>query len=167
MKALKIRVHPVTVILVLAIVGLAIFMGYSHKLERPPVATVPAAEQRQLPAFRDEELGAWLRPSLQQDVGDTVLGFQPSAAASPLAQLGCVPGDVLVSCNGKPIAGNNVAKAIEAMEKTGKPVVLVVFRDGKKTELKTTKMPDIPPVLQRIGRKPAGSEAPKGGEPGR
>jgi len=168
MKALKTRIHPVTVILVLAIVGLAVYMGYSRKLERQSAPTVPAGTaERQLPAVRDEELGAWLRPSVQLDVGDTIVGFQPSAAASPLAMLGCLPGDVLVSCNGDPIAGGNVRKAIEEMEKTGKPVVLVVYRSGKKTQLKTKKLPDIPPVLQQAGQKPTASQAPKGGQPGR
>jgi S1-C subfamily serine protease len=159
MKGLKTRVHPVTVVLALAVLGLAIFMGYSRKLaeqDRPtPSEMMRAMEPRPAPAY-DKGLGVMLGMS-PQTKGDVILGFRPSAAASPLAMLGCFPGDMLVSVNGQPVSGVNVRKAIEELEKDGKPVSLIVNRNGQKVELKHTKMPTVPAVeemTRSTGRSP-------------
>jgi membrane-associated protease RseP (regulator of RpoE activity) len=159
MKGLKTRVHPVTVVLALAVLGLAIFMRYSRKLaeqDRPMPPEVMGRMEGRPPPSYDKGLGAMIGMSPQTQ-GDMVLSFRPSAAASPLAMLGCFPGDVLVSVNGKPVSGVNVRQAIEELEKDGKPVSLIVDRHGQKVELKHTKMPTVPAVeemTRSMGRSP-------------
>ena len=164
MRRLSTRVHPVTVVLALGVVGLAIFMAYSRKLEsqseRPKVLT-DMMRPEPSPGY-DQGLGAMITMS-REPKGEKVVGFKPSAAASPLAMLGCFPGDVLVSVNGDTVSGANVRKAMEDLEKHGKPISLIVYRQGRKLELKHTKMPTVPAV-QQLQRRPgtAMPTAPRG-----
>ena len=166
MKTLKTRIHPVTIILALAIAGLAVYMNYSRKLQSQPGEMTGPRKMARPSQVRDDGLGATLSAG-NKGQGQMVIGFQPNAAASRLALLGCFPGDVLVSCNGGPVSATTVRKAIEEMEKTGKPVVLVVYREGKKIELKTTKLPDVPPIFEKMGRNPRAHQTRGGEQPGR
>ena len=151
MRAVKTRVHPVTVVLVLAVAGLVVFMMYSRRLE----STSPQAhlfQQRQPPPIRDAELGAILSPSTSGQ-GETLSSFYPSRFASPLAVLGCLPGDVLISCNGQPVSGSSVLEAVEALKKDGTPIEMVVMRSNQTTTLKTEEWSDLPAMPpQSAGR---------------
>jgi len=158
-KSMKTRLHPITVVLALAVLGFAIYIGYVRKLQSMSPAVPPQMmEPRPAPAY-DEGLGAMLQAS-PETKSHMIVGFRPSAAASPLAMLGCFPGDVLVSCNGAPVTGTEVRKAIEEMEKKHKPIVLEVYRGGEKIELKHEKMPAEPAIYQRL--KAQGRPVPSG-----
>lgn len=154
MKSLKMRVHPVTVVLALAVVLLAVFFIYSRKLEsqNPPLGPEELRLlQRPMPApAYDEALGVVLQV-IPESKQEKVVGFRPSRQASPLGLLGCMPGDVLVSINGKPVSGKNVRQAMEDLEKKKKPISLIIERGGQRLELKHTKMPTAPPPIGPSG----------------
>ena len=165
MKHLKTRVHPVTVALALAVVGLAIFMGYSRKPEsqtQPLMLEQMRMQQSRPPPTIDRSLGAVTTISPRGRGGDVLVDFTPSREASPLGVLGCAPGDILVSVNGESVTGWHVRKAMEELEKDGKPLSLIVDRNGQKVELKHTKMPTVPAVGEMAGPRGRSPHPPKG-----
>ncbi len=145
MRGLKSRVHPVTVVLTLVVLGVAIFMVYSRKMESQSPPTQQMMQPMPQPVY-DESLGVMLNVS-REPKGDKIITFRPSREASVLGLLGCMPGDVLVSVNGNPVSGGYVRDALDALKKNGTPLVLVVYRNGQKIELKHTKVPTEPPPL--------------------
>ncbi len=154
MRGLKSRVHPVTVVLTLVVVGFAIFMLYGRKLEQqtPSGPVLPRGMDRPLPQpAYDEALGALLTVSIDPP-GDKIVAFRPRRDASVLGVLGLYPGDIVVNINGQGLTAGTVQEAMDALKKDGTPITIELYRNGQKMELKYTELPtEAPPAPPGMG----------------
>ena len=89
------------------------------------------------------QLGITGKPNMGQPQGLLVTGFVSSSETAPLAVIGVKEGDVIVSCNDQQQQlGIRLVEAIKGLQESGKPVTLVVMRDGERVTLeRTEKLP--------------------------
>jgi len=139
MRGFRKRLHPFTVGVVLVVVGFAIFLVYSRRIETTSPTVQPRMVREPMP-IHDEYLGILWTASRSPE-GNMVVGFRPSRATSTAALLGVLPGDILVSVNGKPVSPENVREAMAELKKDGKPISIIVYRAGQKVTLKTDELP--------------------------
>ncbi len=147
MKSLASRVHPVTVFLTLIVVGFAVFMVYQRKLQSPhavvqiapPIKRIPMATARGNAS--GPRLGAILKNS-KDPAGMKIMAFQAPKGKPVLELLGCKEGDVLVNINGGPVDSETLKAAVQALREDAKPLTIVLYREGKKVELRHTELPE-------------------------
>ena len=135
------RLHPLTVVLTLAIVFLAIFIIYSHRLERMAPPTPTLARGGLPPPMHDDTLGAMLSPVPRRHA-TKIMGFRPPPSPSPLRVIGCVPGDILTKCNGEQWDWKKFAQALKDLRENNKPFTLTVERRGQEVDVKVTRWPE-------------------------
>jgi len=150
------RVHPAVVVLALLVALVVVAMVYSRRLQEPPPQTAPSmgmmpgsgAGRRGMRGggggnraggLGMPELGVKAGPS-SAPPGLKVSAFQSSTGATPLQIMGIKEGDVIESVNGSAESIRTaLGDAIRALQKEGKPITLVVNRDGKELTLKVDK----------------------------
>ena len=156
---MKKRVHPVTGVLIIAIVLLVLAMVYRQRMEvvsPTPQATITVAPQG--PPMPEPSLGfAWMPEPGQK--GIPVNRLLPGPPPSRVALIGVKSGDVLLEMNGKKLDLEELDKALDALQKKGTPFALTLVRGGQKITLQAKSFPETlknvdfhAPVADVVGR---------------
>ncbi len=139
------RLHPATVVLALAVIGLAAFLISARDLGSPPRGPV-VARGGLPPPVHEPALGIMCSPSTDPR-GIKVMGFRPPPEPSPLRLLGVAIKDTIVSINGEVGFCNDLVAAIRESQREGTPLVLGIQRGGELIELRLERLPPLPGPL--------------------
>jgi len=138
----KKRVHPLTGVLLIAIVLVLVMVVYRQRLDvvsPDPTPIVVCGPQG--PPMVEPGLGiAWIPDPKSNRI--RVIRLLPSPPPSRLALLGVKPGDTLIELNGKVRDLDNISRALDQLQDKGKPFTLTVIRGGQKVKLEAKKLPE-------------------------
>ena len=139
---MKKRVHPLTGVLLIAIVLVLVMVVYRQRLDVvSPEPTVTITHTPQGPPTAEPDLGiAWM-PEPGSN-GIRVAKILPSPPPSRLALLGVKPGDMLMEVNGKTADLGDFSRALDQLQDKGKPFTMTVIRGGQKVKLEAKKLPE-------------------------
>lgn len=150
------KVHPVTVVLTLAVVLFAVFLIYSNRLG--PGAAPPQQMMPMEPVpDHDSRLGVLWKPYPQvinpedekRVIGIQVVGFRPPPTPPPLMLAGVRPGDIILECNGEKADMSNIGAAMDALREKGEAMTLLVQKEWGEVTLKVEEWP--PPGAPEAG----------------
>ena len=139
---MKKRVHPLTGVLLIAIVLVLVMVVYRQRLDVvSPDPTPTIVHTPQGPPMAEPDLGiAWMfEPGSN---GIRVAKILPSPPPSRLALLGVKPGDMLMEVNGKTADLGDFSRALDQLQDKGKSFTMTVIRGGQKVKLEAKKLPE-------------------------
>jgi hypothetical protein len=141
------RLHPITVVMALAVVFFAIFIVYSRKMDTTgPRRTITDWEARGgvPPPHHNTELGIMESPVPGRHAMK-IMGFRGPPGPSPLMIAGCRPRDIVIECNGKQFDYTELDNAVEELREKGTPFTLTVERGGQTVTVNVSHWPKRAP----------------------